>query len=319
MKNTVNRRRFLQGVMGGGAMLASAGASRPAAAQESPPNQYQGGISPWPLVINTSTIRPTPFLDKIRIAAETGWDGIEVWVNELEEYESGGGDLKALAREIKDRGLYVPNVIGLWDAMPPTPETFEHSLEATRKRMRMAADAGSIYVAAIPTPDREDFDVQWGAHCYRELLRIGREDYNITVAFEFVGFFKGVHRLGQACAVALDANDSHACLIADTFHLFRGDSGFNGIKHLQGSFIANFHWNDVPGNVPREEQKDEHRLYPGDGILPLGQALRDLKAIGYNRALSLELFNRAHWEQDPKVVAETGLRKMKECIAGAGL
>lgn len=319
MKNKVNRRCFLQGAVGGGALLANAGAPHPAKAAEAPPKRYQEGISPWPVVINTSTIRPTPFADKIRIAAETGWDGIEVWVNELEQYESEGGDLKALAREINDRGLYVPNVIGLWESMPATPEAFEHSLEATRKRMRMSADAGSIYVAAIPSPDRADFDLKWGAHCYRELLRIGREDYNITVAFEFVGFFKGVHRLGQACAVAVDANDAEACLIADTFHLFRGDSGFDGLKHLRGAFIANFHWNDVPGDIPREEQKDEHRIYPGDGILPLGQVLRDLKTIGYERALSLETFNRAHWEQDPKVVAEAGLRKMRECIAAAGV
>ncbi len=311
MSANLNRRGFLAAAAGAGLAL---GAS-PAVAQNQ--TRYQQGASPWPLCLNSSTIRPTPFEDKIRIAAETGWDAIEPWINELEEYEKAGGNLKDLGKKIKDMGLFVPNIIGLWDSMPEGKEAFEASLPATRERMRRCAAVGSQYVAAIPAPDRENFDIAWGTHCYRRLLEIGRNEFGIIVAFEFVGFLKGIHRLGQASAIALDVNDPDACLISDTFHLFRGDSGYKGLRHLNGNFIANFHWNDVPGDVPREQQGDEHRIYPGDGILPLTDVLKDLKAINYRRTLSLELFNREHWKQDPKVVAETGLRKMRECIAKA--
>ena len=150
-------------------------------------------------------------------------------------------------------------------------------------------------------------------------MRIGRKDYNLKVAVEFVGFIKGIHRFGQAAGMAIDTDDPAACVIMDTFHLFRGGSGFNGIKLIQGQLIADFHWNDVPGNIPREQQGDQHRVYPGDGILPLTQALKDLKAINYKRTLSLEIFNREYWKQDPKLVAKNGLRKMRDCIAKAGV
>ncbi|HPO12697.1 MAG TPA: sugar phosphate isomerase/epimerase [Candidatus Hydrogenedentes bacterium] len=315
MADTLDRRHFLASAAGAAAML-----SMPKVLAQTPApaaKRYQENISPWPLALNSSTIRPTPLLDKIRIAAETGWDAIELWVNELDEYEKGGGDLKDLGKQINDRGLFVPNIIGLWECMPATADAFEKSLEATRSRMRMSAAVGSTFVAAIPAPDRPDFDLKWGADRYRDLLKIGREEFGITVAVEFVGFMKGVHRIGQACAIALDADDPTACLIADTFHLYRGASGFNGLKHIQGSLIADFHWNDVPGDVPREQMGDEHRIYPGDGILPLTQALQDLKAIGFTRTLSLEMFNREHWKMDPKVVAQTGLQKMHDCIAKA--
>lgn len=220
---------------------------------------------------------------------------------------------------IQDKGLFVPNVIGLWDCLPATQEDFDKSLERTRQRMRMSADIGSQHVAAIPAPDREDFDLKWGAEKYAELLKIGKEEFGIIVAFEFIGFFKSINRLGTASAVAIDANDGDACLIADTFHLYRGGSGFGGIKHLDGNFIANFHWNDVPDSPLREETGDKDRIYPGDGILPLDQALRDLAGIGYMRTLSLELFNREHWQQDSKEVAATGLRKMQENIISSGV
>jgi sugar phosphate isomerase/epimerase len=312
MSNSMNRRAFMQ--WGAGSALALTAVTAQA---QVPEKKFQAGVSPWPLCLNSSTIRPTPFIEKIDIAAAAGYDAIEPWINELEDYEKGGGNLKDLGQQIRDKGLFIPNIIGLWSCMPPTPELFEQSLEATRERMRMSAAVGSQHVAAIPSPDREDFDLAWGAEMYRRLLKMGREDYGIIVAFEFVGFLKGVHRLGQACAIAIDANDADACLISDTFHLFRGDSGFEGVQHLNGKTIADFHFNDVPGDVPREEQGDEHRIYPGDGILPLKKLLQDLAAIHYTGPLSLEMFNKAHWEQDPKQVAATGLEKMRGLIASA--
>ncbi len=307
----MDRRAFLRSGAGAGlALAASCTHAKPVA-------RYQGGVSPWPIVLNTSTIRPASLRDKINAAAEAGYDGIEPWVEDLEKYEAEGGDLNALGRQIRDKGLFVPNVIGLWECMPAGEDAWQASLPATRNRMRMCAAIGSQHVAAIPAPDRADFDLKWGADRYRDLLQIGREEYGLVVAFEFVGFFKGVHRLGQACAVAVDACDADACLIADTFHLYRGGSGFDGLCHLDGAFIANFHWNDVPASPPREELGDQHRIYPGDGILPLRQVLESLKGIGYTGPLSLELFNREHWEQDPKVVAETGLRKIMGLMAPA--
>ncbi|NLO33787.1 MAG: sugar phosphate isomerase/epimerase, partial [Candidatus Hydrogenedentes bacterium] len=108
-------------------------------------------------------------------------------------------------------------------------------------------------------------------------------------------------------------------LIMDTFHLFRGGSGFNGLGLIQGDLIANFHVNDVPADVPREEQGDEHRIYPGDGILPTSQILQTLQKIGYDKALSLEIFKREYWELPPEQVAADGLRKLRTCIANAAL
>lgn len=312
MTPNTDRRTFLKGTaaFAAAAGLAPAGASHP---------RYQGGMSPWPLTLNASTIRPTPVREKIRAAAEAGWDGIELWIDDLEQHERSGGSLKDMARSIRDQGLFVPNIIGLWNCMPAEPEAWEPSVEKTRERMRMSADVGSACVAAIPIPDRADFDLKWGADRYRELLRIGREDYGIRVAFEFVGFFRGVHRLGQASAVALDADDPTACLVMDNFHLYRGGSGFNGIRHLDGDFIGIFHWNDVPDGMEREALGDKDRVYPGDGVLPLAQILRDLKAIGYTGALSLEIFEEAYWGQDPGDVARAGIDKMRACVAAASV
>jgi len=142
-------------------------------------------------------------------------------------------------------------------------------------------------------------------------------DIGIAPAIEFVGFFQGVHRLGQAMAILIDANHEAARLVCDTFHLYRGGSMFKGIRHVNGHSVAVCHFNDVPSFPSQSELGDEHRIYPGDGVLPLVEFVRDLHEIGFRGPLSIEMFNRAHWDQDPRVVARTALEKTRTIIAAA--
>jgi hypothetical protein len=46
----------------------------------------------------------------------------------------------------------------------------------------------------------------------------------------------------------------------------------------------------------------------------LFQILTDLRNMGGEKVLSLELFNRAYWEEDPLQVARRGLSKMKSLV-----
>lgn len=322
----LDRRGFLQGVVTGSAAMMGAAAAEPSTKPEEKKKagrkkrpRFQNDASPFPLLLNTSTIRPASLLEKIDATAEAGYDGIELWIDDIEKHEQEGNDLKDLAKLIQDKGLYVHNVIGLWNAVPPTQETWDKQLSETRNRLRMMAAVGSKHAAAIPDSQLENIDLKWTAARYRDLLEIGINDYNVIPGFEFVGFFKSINRLGTASAIALDADHAAAGLIADTFHLFRGGSGFNGVRHLQGRFIYNFHWNDVPASQPAETAADEHRVFPGDGHLPLVPLLKDLVAIKYTGPLSLELFNREHWKMDPKEVAKQGKDKMLAGIAAAGV
>jgi sugar phosphate isomerase/epimerase len=59
---------------------------------------------------------------------------------------------------------------------------------------------------------------------------------------------------------------------------------------------------------------DADRVFPGDGIAPLKEVFTTLKQANYTGYLSLELFNREYWKQDPLEVAKTGLTKMKQLV-----
>ncbi len=74
------------------------------------------------------------------------------------------------------------------------------------------------------------------------------------------------------------------------------------------------HWDDAPRHVQRQQQTDADRVMPGDGLLDLYDLAAQLKATGYRGVLSLELFNRSLWEQDPREVARLGLEKMRNSV-----
>jgi 2-keto-myo-inositol isomerase len=315
--STLNRRDFL--LAGSAAGVATGCATTQVHSHAEPAKKkYQNGKSQWPLCMNTSTIRPATVEEKIRVTAEAGYDAIELWMNDLENYEKEGKSVKDLGKMAKDKGLFVIDVIGLWDGIPETQAEYDKALVISRNRMRLASEVGSRHVAVLPLPNRDNFDLKWATEKYREMLHIGREEYGILPAFEYVSLFKTVPRFGLAAAVAIDANDADAKLVMDLFHMYKSGSGFNGVNHITGEFIATFHWNDAPGEPAPEEMRDKHRVMPGEGIFPLVDVLKQLKKIDYTGPLSLELFNEALWAMPAIDVAKMGVEKMMVHVEQAG-
>lgn len=270
--------------------------------------RYQSGTSPWPICLDTATIRPASLHEKIEIAHEAGYDAIEPWDMELREFEEKGGNLTDLRKKIKDLGMFVPSVIGLWNALPPTQEEWELSLPDTRERMRMAAEIGSEHIQTIPNTVGEHYDTLWVANRYRDIIEIGINDYDIKPAIVFVKFFP-LKTLGESVAVALNANHPEAKIIPDTFHMHISQGGFEGLKLLNGDMIAIFQFADAPASPGPNDLQDSQRVYPGDGVLPLAQSLRDLYATGFKGCVSLELYNPNYYEQNLLEVAKIGLQK----------
>lgn len=233
----------------------------------------------------------------MEIAAAAGYDAIEPWDGELADYEEQGGDLEELGSRIKELELFVPSVIGLWNALPPGDDDFEASLEETRNRMRMAKAIGSEHVQTIPNTVGEGYEVKQIAKRYQQIIEIGQNEFGIKPALVFVKFFP-LKTMGQAMAVAVDANHPGALIIPDTFHMYISEGGFEGLKLMKGETIAIFQFADAPDTKPPGELDDEDRVFPGDGILPLPGILKDLYDSDFKGCVSLELYNPEYHKRD---------------------
>jgi sugar phosphate isomerase/epimerase len=263
--------------------------------------------------LNTSTLsgQNPGLLKYIDIASEAGYDGVELWVKDVKQYYEAGNSLKSLKKYISDRGLKVENAIGFAPWL-----TGQQGFEQMKSEMEMMGAIGCSRIAAPPfgVPSSQPFDLTEAGEKYKELLSLGRET-GVMPILEFWGASKSLYHLGQAMMIAAIANDPDVKILADVYHLFRGNSGYDSLKMLRGNVIEVFHMNDYVDTIPREQQKDADRVYPGDGAAPMKQILTDLKNMGGTKILSLELFNEIYWKQDPLLVAHTGLEKMKKLVS----
>ncbi|MGK7397852.1 MAG: sugar phosphate isomerase/epimerase family protein [Candidatus Cyclobacteriaceae bacterium M3_2C_046] len=270
----------------------------------------QKALTRFKYCLNTSTISgQKPGLIKyIDIAAEAGYDGVELWVRDVKAYLDQGNSANQLKRYIEDKRLSVENAIGFAPWMMG-----EEGFNQMRQEMKMMGAIGCKRIAApaAGVPADQPLDLFKVGQLYRQLIDLGKET-GVMPQLEFWGASPVFYHFGQALMVAGIANHPDVRLLPDIYHLFRGDSGFNGLKMLQGHLIEVFHLNDYPSHIPREQQKDADRVYPGDGVAPIPEVLKDLAAMGGTKVLSIELFNRSYWEQDPLQVAKTGLQKMKK-------
>jgi sugar phosphate isomerase/epimerase len=268
-------------------------------------------MSEFLFCLNTSTIRPTPLLDKIRIAGQVGYQAIEPWNDEIDAYLKTGGTLADLGRAIADAGLRVVSVIALHGWITAEGEQYSKVLDECRRRMDQAAALGSPYIVA--SPPHEVVDLGRASTRFAELLRLGRQA-GVAPSMEFLGFVSGIKTVADAWAIAQGSGDPQATVVADVFHMIRGGGSVDDLNLLPGDRLANFHINDVPTQPNPLTQTDADRVMVGEGIADLPRVIANLRAIGYRGPLSLELFNRELWTQDPRDVIARGLERIQALV-----
>jgi sugar phosphate isomerase/epimerase len=264
--------------------------------------------------LNSSTIKPTPLLDKIRVAAAAGYAGIEIWHDHVEAFLSSGGALRDVRHALDDHQLAVPTTIylkGWWD--PALPE-YAVDMDVIKRRLEQSATLGAPHVISGPPPQSE-VNYPLLARQYRALLELGRQ-YGVRPAFEYLGFVDEVNSLTKALRVLGGADHPDATVVIDPFHDFRGGSNHEAIARLRADQIAVSHFNDAPPQPAAYLQGDADRVMPGDGCVDLKRYVALLKQVGYDRFVSLELFREDLWRRDPLEVARVGLEKMRGVCEG---
>jgi 2-keto-myo-inositol isomerase len=274
---------------------------------------------PFRYCLNTSTIRgqKVPLDQEIELASKAGYDAIEPWIREIDDYVKAGGSLKDLAKKIKDSGLTLEDAIGFPEWIVDDDARRAKGLEEAKRSMELVQQLGGNRLAAPPVGATNvvDLDPMKIADRYKTLLELG-DTMGVVPQLEVWGFSKTLYRLSTAALVALESAHPKACVLADVYHLYKGGSPFAGTPLLSSVAMQIFHVNDYP-DIPRDKIRDADRVYPGDGVAPLDDVFRALDRIGYQGVLSLELFNEEYWKQDAFQVAKTGLEKTRAAVRRA--
>jgi sugar phosphate isomerase/epimerase len=289
--------------------LAAAVAAAPAAAAE-----------PFRYCLNTATLlgHKLSLTEEVEIAAAAGYQAIEFWLPRVQDFARQGGSLADLKKRIADRGLSLESTIAFDEWISEAAERSPQKIEAWKRDLDLVAQLGGRRICASPLGASKpaDCDLPKIAARYGRLLKLGRT-FGVTPQLELWGRAPVLRRLGEVAYVLVEAGDPSACAVLDVIHIYTGGSPLAGLRAFNGSSLHVFHLNDYPAQPGRDRVTDAMRVYPGDGVAPLDEILRNLRAIGFRGFLSLELFNEIYWRQPAGTVARVGLEKMRAAVARA--
>lgn len=252
---------------------------------------------PFRVSLNTSTIRgyKLPVEEQIDLCAEAGFEGIELWVSDVETYIEQGGSAEALGDRIKQHGLVLENMIAFstWIADDATQRAA--GVQKMRQDMELTARLGGAFIAApaqgITIIEKERLHEY--ADRYRVILEEGVQAGVIPI-LELWGA-GAISQLSDVTAIAIGAAHPQASMLLDFYHVYRGGNSFDSLRQLNGGNLPVFHINDYPASIPREALKDADRVFPGDGSCPFDQVIPLLYDTGFRGAFSIELFNQRYW------------------------
>jgi len=271
---------------------------------------------PFRTSLNASTLFPFRLSvpEQVRVAAEAGYDGIELWVKDIEAELDAGRTVSSLRRDIDAAGVNVVNAIAFFAWADADPAVRDRAFAQARREMETLAALGCAAVAAPPFGDVEGVPLEAFAERFAALVELGRS-FGVEPLLEFWGRAKRLSKVGEALFVAAESGVPDAKLLLDPFHMYTGGSALSSLRYVKGENIGIVHANDYPSAPGRSAIADKDRVFPGEGIAPSAELARLLYAAGYRGYLSLELFIDDFAGKSASDVAAHGLACMKRAYA----
>ncbi|HLU21425.1 MAG TPA: sugar phosphate isomerase/epimerase family protein [Bacillaceae bacterium] len=271
---------------------------------------------PFKAALNTSTLFPFSLnvIEQIKMAAEAGYDGIELWMRDIEAFIENGGSVQELKNALHDANVELVNVIAFFKWADADLSVREEGFAQATREMKLLADIGCRYIAAPPFGDVASVELEDMADSFQQLVSLG-EEIGVEPVLEFWGKALKLSTLPEAIHVLKESKVENGKLLLDPFHMHVGGSDFATIQQLTGEQIGVFHVNDYPHAENIESLVDADRVFPGEGVSPTKEIAQTLHNIGYKGYLSLELFIENFEGKSALEVATYGLNAMKKAYS----
>ena len=148
--------------------------------------------------------------------------------------------------------------------------------------------------------------------------------HNVRLGLEFLGPlqfrrqfpYEFIWRMNEMLEFAKECGPNVGLLL-DSWHWHHAGATTDDIIAAGRNRIVHVHFNDAPA-LPPDQIRDNQRLLPGEGVINLVGFLRALQKIGYDDALSVEVFGRLK-DKTPEEAARMGLESSLAVFHKAGV
>ncbi|MDQ3633581.1 MAG: sugar phosphate isomerase/epimerase [Acidobacteriota bacterium] len=268
------------------------------------------------IALNGATTMHADLETDIKAASEAGYELLEIWAAKLREFlkNKTTNDLKELLEEHDLEPYSINSIEHITFRMA---EDYEKIKAECEELCKIAGEIDCPYVVVVPgkLPENATKDeiIDESVKVLNELGDIA-EKYNVSLAFEFLGQTDcSVQTLDLCNEIVEKVDRENIGNVIDTFHFYAGNSSFEAIEKMKPEKLFIFHINDAE-DLPKEQLTDAHRVYPGEGILPIKEIKAKFDEIGYDRMVSVEIFRPEYWNENPFEVAEKARRATMDVL-----
>jgi 2-keto-myo-inositol isomerase len=269
------------------------------------------------LGLNGATTIKADLETDIRVASQAGYGYLEVWSAKLSDYLKQK-PVSQIKQTLAASGLQPLSINALENVTFQSPERFAQIQQECALLCERAAALGCRFLVAVPSPlppggaTREEARRE-SVEKLNVLLGIARR-HGVALAFEFLGEPGcSVQDLALCNEIVEEIDDPSLGMVLDTFHFYSGGSTLDSIQQVDPKNLFVVHLNDSE-DLPLESLRDEHRLLPGEGVIPLEAILSRVKATGYEGVYSIELFRPEYWDWDPYRLAVESKKSMETIL-----
>jgi 2-keto-myo-inositol isomerase len=269
------------------------------------------------LGLNGATIMRSPLADDVEIAAGCGYDALEIWAGKLPAYLESR-TLDDLRERMRTLGI-VPWCINSIEDITGRNADGRRALLAETARLASTARAiGAPSIVVVPGRTAV-FDrraaIGESIGVLREMADVAGD---VSLAFEFLGKPGcAVPTLDMASEIVDGVGRPNVGLVIDTFHFYTGGSELGDIASVPVDRLLVVHLNGCE-DLPKDALTDAHRLYPGEGAIPIVEILTLLRDRGFDGTASIEIFRPEYWEQDSANVAAIARDRALAVLARSG-
>lgn len=246
--------------------------------------------------------------EKLHAIAAAGYQGVEIFENDLLYYTGTPADIRHLAADL---GLKITLFQPFRDFEGASRSQFAANMERARRKFALMHELGcdTMLLCSNVQPDCSA-DVELQIADLRALAELAERE-QIRIGYEALAWGTHVNRWHQAWSRVKSVNSPALGIVLDSFHvLARGDT-LQRLGEVPPEKITFVQMADAPlMKMDILEWSRHFRCFPGQGQLPLVDFACDLTRRGYRGPWSLEIFNDSFRASPNGATAKDGYRSL---------
>jgi len=247
-------------------------------------------------------------VDKLTAISAAGFDGVEIFENDLFYFDGTAAEVKRIA---EDRGLRITLFQPFRDFEAGPREKLQRNLDRAERKFDLMGELETdlMLVCSSVASDVIDDDALAAADLYSLGERAAQR--GLRIGYEALGWGRHVSTFGHALKIVEQANHPAVGLVLDSFHTLCIRDDMAPIAWIPSERIFFVQIADAPLIQLDPLSWSRHfRLFPGQGGMPVIPFMRNVIASGYAGPISLEIFNDEFRAAPPRPIAIDAMRSL---------